>query len=132
VKKKTGKACTYVKPAAPSEAVEADEADPGKVAEAKAKQKETGQGKYGSQKAEPFEASPESGEEEEKSWIEIELFDEEDEPVAGERYEIKLPDGSVSRGSLDGNGFARVAGFDPGQCEVTFPELDREAWEPKS
>ena len=35
----------------------------------------------------------------------------------------------LSTGTLDGDGFARVEGFDPGECMVTFPNLDKEAWE---
>ena len=42
-----------------------------------------------------------------------------------------MPDGSVTTGSLDEKGFARVDGIDPGQVQITFPELDKEAWEPK-
>ena len=49
--------------------------------------------------------------------------------MPGEKYEIKLPDGeTVDSGTLDGNGRARVEGIDPGQCEVTFPELDGDSW----
>ena len=49
--------------------------------------------------------------------------------MPGERYQIELPDGSVAKGTLDQDGFARVDGIDPGTCKVTFPELDKEAWE---
>ena len=65
----------------------------------------------------------------EKTWIEIELVDDEDKPVAGEKYEIKLPDGKVSKGSLDQKGVARVDGIDPGTCQIVFPELDKKAWD---
>jgi type VI secretion system secreted protein VgrG len=67
--------------------------------------------------------------EESTSWIEIELVDEEDNPVPGERYQITLPDGSVARGTLDENGFARIDGIEPGTCQVTFPDFDQDAWE---
>lgn len=67
---------------------------------------------------------------EKKSWIEIELVDEEGNPCPGERYRIKLPDGSVDTGTLDEKGKARVI-CDPGTAEVTFPDLDKDAWEPK-
>jgi type VI secretion system secreted protein VgrG len=123
----SGSAGSAVSPTAPTAPEEADVADPIKVAEAKALQLETGTGKYGQKKLPPFK--PEEGEQEEKSWVEIELVDEAGNPVPGERYEIKLPDGRVARGTLDGNGFARVAGIDPGNCEITFPELDKDAWE---
>ncbi len=76
---------------------------------------------------EPFEGSEDS--ERKTSWIEIELVDEEGDPVAGESYRIELPDGGAVEGSLDKKGRARVDGIDPGTCTVTFPRLDGEAWE---
>ncbi len=132
--KKAGKACKYIKPRLPDEPLDADSADPGEVAKAKAKEKETQTGKYGSTKAKPFKEPPPGEEDEakEKSWIEIALHDQEGEPIAGERYEIKLPDGKIASGSLDGDGHARIKGFDPGRCEVSFPGLDKDATEPDS
>ena len=35
----------------------------------------------------------------------------------------------LTPGTLDNNGFARVDGIDPGTCKITFPELDKDAWE---
>lgn len=61
-------------------------------------------------------------------WIEIVLVDEEDQPVPGERYRIELPNGQKREGTLDSDGFARVEGIERGNCKVTFPELDQEAW----
>ncbi|MHC4248399.1 MAG: hypothetical protein ACYS9X_04660 [Planctomycetota bacterium] len=72
------------------------------------------------------------GEEEEKktSWIEIEMVGEDDEPIPGEKYRIILPDGETfADGTLDEKGFARVEGFEKGTCKVSFPDLDKEAWE---
>ena len=64
-------------------------------------------------------------------WVEIELIGEDDRPIPGARYEIKDPDGRTHRGRLDGDGRARVSGIkSAGGCEITFPELDEEAWEP--
>jgi hypothetical protein len=45
------------------------------------------------------------------------------------RYEVKLSDGAVASGTLDEKGLARIEGIPPGNCEVTFPDLDGEAWE---
>ncbi len=46
-------------------------------------------------------------EKEKKSWIEIELVDEEGNPVPGEKYKVILPDGqTVAEGTLDEKGFA--------------------------
>lgn len=66
----------------------------------------------------------------ELTWITIQMVGEDDEPIVGERYRITLPDGSVHEGRLDGEGLARFRGIEAGQCEVTFPDLDQEAWGP--
>lgn len=67
-----------------------------------------------------------------KAWIEIVLEDEAGKPVPGEAYRITLPDGAtLAEGTLDEKGFARVDCIDPGTCKVTFPNLDKDAWEPK-
>lgn len=61
--------------------------------------------------------------------VAIELVGEDDEPIAGERYRIQLPDGTVREGATDHRGQARVDGVqDPGTCVVSFPRLDAEAW----
>lgn len=122
---KSGKAGKAVEPAAPIKVIDADDADPGKVAEVKNKQKESGDGKYGKKDKKAHEPDDEK-----VSWIEVELVGEDDKPIPGEKYEIELPDGSVASGTLDADGFARVDGIDPGNCKVTFPDLDKDAWEP--
>lgn len=66
-----------------------------------------------------------------KSWIEIELVDQGGKPVPFERYRITSPDGSVIDGNLDAVGRARVEGIDPGNCKVSYPDLDKDSWEPK-
>ncbi len=127
---KSGKSISAVKPAAPEEVFDADEADAGKVEKVKAEQIKKQKGKYGKQKVKPFKPkSDDESEETETSWIEFEMIDEADEPVPGLSYEVKLPDGSVTTGTLDGNGFARISGCEPGQCEISFPGLDADAWE---
>ncbi|MHB1024433.1 MAG: type VI secretion system Vgr family protein [Desulfobacteria bacterium] len=73
------------------------------------------------------ESSEES--QQEKSWIEIKLVDENNDPVPGERYRVEMPDGKIAEGSLDHNGYARVNRIKPGTCKVTFPKLDKDAWE---
>ena len=49
--------------------------------------------------------------------------------MPGERYRIELPDGSTAEGTLDEKGQARVEGIEPGNCKITFPDLDQDAWE---
>lgn len=76
------------------------------------------------------ESALDDEEAEERSWIEIELVDEDDQPVTGERYRITLPDGTtVAQGTTGSDGVARVSGIDPGTCKITFPDLDKDAWE---
>lgn len=64
-----------------------------------------------------------------RSWIEIRMFGADDKPLPGVAYRLVLPDGQTREGRLDGEGTARVDGITPGQCVVSFPELDEEAWE---
>jgi hypothetical protein len=65
------------------------------------------------------------------SWIAIELVDDDGKPVPGESYQVTLPDGTTSQGSLDEKCRAKISGFDPGSCKITFPDLDKDAWSPK-
>jgi hypothetical protein len=65
-----------------------------------------------------------------KTWIEIELIDDKGKPVVGERYRIVLPDGSQEEDSLDGHGRARINDLDPGECQISFPDIDGREWGP--
>lgn len=130
--KKSGKSGNPVLPVAPDKAEDADIADPGKMAEVKVAQLEKKEGKYGAEPSKPHkppENEDKAEEEGKTSWIEIELVGEDDKPIPGEKYKIKLPDGSVAEGTLDEKGFAREESFEKGNCKVTFPDLDKEAWE---
>lgn len=126
---KSGKAGSIVAPAEPEEAIAADNAEAGKVAGTpdpeKTKRK---QATLGSAEAPPpFRPSHEAVK---THWIEIELVDENGDPVAGEAYEITMPDGSVASGTLDNKGRARHENIPvEGTCKVTFPKLDKDAWE---
>lgn len=63
------------------------------------------------------------------SWIEIELVDEEGRPAAGEEYSLVRPDGQTRQGRLNEKGQARVGLPEPGECQISFPNLDRDVWE---
>lgn len=65
----------------------------------------------------------------EKKWIELEMVDETGRPIAGEKYEVELPDGKIATGTTGANGVARVNGVKPGSCKIRFPNLDQDAWE---
>jgi len=132
---KDGTAGTLVSPAEVTKADEADTADPGQVESVKAGQRQTSSGKYGSTQVQQHK-NPETPEEKKKAeeegktgWIEIVLEDEEGNPVPGVAYKIVLPDDKVATGTLDAKGFARVAGIKEGNCKVSFPKLDKSAWE---
>src|SRR5271154_4766256 len=84
---KSGTAGTAVTPADPGAALDADKADPGEVEQIKAGQIQKQTGKYGSVKVKPYKPDPEK-----TSWIEIELVDEDKNPVPGMAYKITLPD----------------------------------------
>lgn len=63
-------------------------------------------------------------------WIEIELVDEADQPVVGERYAVRLPDGKEAKGRLNAKGQMRITGIkQAGTCGIKFPDLDLAAWE---
>lgn len=125
------KAGAPVAPAAPDEAKEADTAEAGKVEEAKASQHEV-QNPDGTMTTITAEEKKDEGKRdpEKKGWIEIVLLNAKGKGIPGETWEIKAPDGQVFSGTTDDQGLARLDGIEEGQCEVTFPRLDKEAWEP--
>jgi len=117
-------------PAAPDSPVDADSVEPGKdtsytgdVQTAVAETAATAAG----HEFEPTEVAEQA-----TSWIKIRLVNEAGEPVPSERYKITCPDGTVKEGALDANGEATVHGVQPGNCDITFPNLDRTAWRRKS
>lgn len=62
-------------------------------------------------------------------WIEIQMIGEDDNPIAGEAYTVKLPNGALITGRLDENGWARIESISSaGECHISFPRLDRRAW----
>jgi len=61
-------------------------------------------------------------------WIEIVLKDQHDVPMPGEEYLVKAHGGTEYSGVLDQDGFARIEGVDPGDCDVSFPRLDQTEW----
>lgn len=124
----SGQAGSAVSPTAPTAPEEADNADPGEVSKIRAEQQQIQAGKYGSTPARQF-APPKPGDPKKTSWIEVQLVDEANAPVAGERCLLRLPDGSEYPGTLDSEGVLRVEGIDPGSCQISFPNLDAESWQ---
>jgi hypothetical protein len=64
-----------------------------------------------------------------KAWIEIILVDAEGKPMPGVRYRITPPGGAPVEGRLNEHGQAGLYSIDPGNCKITFPDLDKDAWE---
>lgn len=73
-------------------------------------------------------SSPEKAKEK-KAWIEIILVDMEGKPVPGVRYRITPPGGQPVEGRLNEHGQAGLYTIEPGNCKITFPDLDKDAWE---
>jgi hypothetical protein len=65
-----------------------------------------------------------------RTWIEIQLIGEDDQPIPNAKYVLTLPGGATKTGTLDANGCARVDGIPAGTCKISFPDLDQEAWVP--
>lgn len=63
----------------------------------------------------------------ETHWVEIELVDEDGEAVAGVGYSIVTPDNQVYTGVTDEAGMARIDNIPSGQCQISFPSLDKDA-----
>jgi hypothetical protein len=78
----------------------------------------------------PAAAAQEPEEKKQKTaWVEIILVDAEGKPVPGARYRFTLPDGEVKEGTLNEHGQAGFYQIEPGNCKITFPDLDKDAWD---
>lgn len=64
-----------------------------------------------------------------KTWIEIELVDEDGNPVPNAPFRLELPNGTTKSGTLGENGKARITGIEPGTCKVSFTDIDASEWE---
>ncbi len=64
-----------------------------------------------------------------KDWIEIILVDMEGKPVPNVRYRITPPNGAAVEGRLNEHGQAGLYQIEPGSCKITFPDLDKHAWD---
>ncbi len=65
-----------------------------------------------------------------KTWVEFQLIDVDGNHVSNAMYKVKLPDGSIVNGRLNEQGLVRFNNIDPGQCEITFTEIDAREWHP--
>lgn len=74
-------------------------------------------------------SKPQEKPKEKKAWIEIILVDAEGKPMPGVRYRITPPGGAPKEGRLNEHGQAGLYEIEPGNCKITFPDLDKEAWD---
>jgi uncharacterized Zn-binding protein involved in type VI secretion len=65
------------------------------------------------------------------TWVEIQLHDTQGAPMPNEAYHIDLPDGTSVDGTTDSSGMARLDGIDPGNCQISFPNIDKRSWKKK-
>jgi type VI secretion system secreted protein VgrG len=128
-----GSASGLVSPLPPREAAVADNAGPGAMQIRSGSQISSAKMSAFSVLPDAPAHNPNSPENQDKKhWIEIELVDEDGNPVAGEPYRVTLPGGAtVASGTLDHKGWARIDHIDPGTCHITFPNLDKDAWSPR-
>ena len=70
-----------------------------------------------------FGKEQESGLLEFKDWIEIELVDDNDEPIPDAEYEITMPDGETRSGTLDSEGKVKIEDVPPGQFVIKYKDL---------
>lgn len=69
-----------------------------------------------------FGTQQESGLLEFKDWIEIELLDENESPIANAEYKLILADGSERKGRVDANGLARIEDVPPGSFQIIYSQ----------
>lgn len=69
-------------------------------------------------------------EEAKQDWIEIVLVDMDGKPVPGVKYRITPPGGGEPKeGVLNDFGQGGYYDIEAGTCKVSFPDLDKDAWE---
>jgi len=66
-------------------------------------------------------------EEQQQHWIEIQLVDDDGHGVSGIDYLIVTPDNQKHSGVTGAGGTVRLDNIPPGQCKISFPQLDKDA-----
>ena len=61
-------------------------------------------------------------------WIEFQLVDQDNNPVPGEPYKVRLPDKSIFTGTLNNEGKVRFDCIIAGQASISFTGLDKPEW----
>ena len=60
----------------------------------------------------------------EKTFVEFQLLNDLEQPIANEKFVLTLPDGKIINGVLDGEGRVHVADVPRGSCSIKFPDLE--------
>ena len=124
-----GEAASLVSPTKITDPAIADSAKPGEKMDA-SNQAASKSGKSVASSAPTHDANDPANKDK-KHYLEVELLDDAGKPVPGEQVRVTLPDGlTVAEGTTDEKGLFKVTNIDPGQCKVTFPDLEKEAWTP--
>jgi len=58
--------------------------------------------------------------EKEKTFFDVLVVDDDDKPLAGQRYKLELPDGTVEEGRLGADGRLARRNIDPGTAQLTL------------
>jgi len=61
-------------------------------------------------------------------WIEVELVGEDGVGISGVEYLVVTVDGREHSGVTDAKGVGRLQDILAGQCRISFPQLDKDAW----
>lgn len=61
------------------------------------------------------------------TWIEIQIVDEDGQPLLGETYEFSKTDGAVAKGATSGAAL-RGDQIPPGKCKLKLPDLHKNGW----
>ncbi|MBI2687962.1 MAG: hypothetical protein HYX27_16765 [Acidobacteria bacterium] len=64
-----------------------------------------------------------------KTWVEMEVVDENGKPVIGRGFTCMLPDGAIQTGTLDNKGRVRFEGIDPGNCAFSLTDTHAADWD---
>jgi len=71
----------------------------------------------------PKGAAAAQKQQEQTTWLDLELTTPQGRAFAGERYKVITADGQEIEGTLDANGRARLTGIRPGNNQVSFPDF---------
>ena len=132
---KSGTAGTADAPTDPKVALEALDDKPGDVSDTSANPAQTQSKSWDSTKVDgetPADGSApgssSSSDSSPNSWVGVEVKDANGKPLPNEPYQVKLSDGSITSGTTDEKGRARVEGVKKGQCEIRLPNRHNSEW----